>query len=1016
MPTRDGWRAALRADLGNAARVAAAGSAAFVAVEVPVTLWRYAGDVPLRAKLATVLGGDGATPARFIAIALTLGLMLWLLATVMLLAVSLAWRGVARLQRRGLLCSPVGAVLGRGAVAVWGGLLVMMIAAAVDVRFKEPMLRAGLTAALALACVPVAAIVLRALGAIDGDAPCRVPLLARRAADEPSAALPRVWAWLVLGGGAAIGLTLIGRLTARRIGGDVGYAVLGGAAVVVLALAWVLARALGRALARLGTRLPRLGRASPITHWLPAAILVTGATVTALLVARASSPEIRAVLTENGRERRLLAIAVFVLGAGASLRGTRRVLAARTARRRALAAALAAAVLVPSTLLAWGGDPEAKYIPVSSSPPLDTLIGWLRQANDLDGDGYGSWLGENDCAPLDGAISPTAIDLPDDGIDQNCDGRDFSMRSLARPAGGGAPVPDAFRLPYNVLLLTIDTVRYDHTTMGGYADGPKRRDTTPRLADLARRGTNFTFAQAPSAGTMASVPAIMTSKFFHSGIALGPERRGTAPKVLPENLLIGEVMQARGYATGAITTHPYFNDWGLDQGMDSYDNSIGKTDDPFRIAAHTVTDNALAWISKQRSDKWFLWAHYIDPHGRYVAHPDGPDWGTTEEDLYDQELRYTDTHIGRLLDEVWRMPGGERTVVVVTSDHGDGFNEHGFINHGQALYRELLNVPLIVYVPGNLPRSLGGAVSGLDIFPTIAELGGEPVAPSSVEGVSLVPQIFYGTPDPTRIVFAETNWPQPLRAAVSADYKLVYNLKSNVYELYDLAKDPWEKTNIATRQPAIKATYKAALDQWLERVLFARDGAHGQAAMRTAELILPAAPTPTVALPPTTLDGGNLELLGASFTPGSKPAKPGAEAKVDVYFRVVRTPSPGLRFGLEVVPTRAASWVPPAAFVGKAARVGTRVTLDGLFPSERWRPGEFVREQFAVKLAKDATGDALGVALLVTSGGGKIAVVQGNRSVEGRFDLGLLPWTGAWSAVPAAGSGTAAGIPAPPAP
>ncbi|MEZ4368199.1 MAG: sulfatase [Kofleriaceae bacterium] len=648
---------------------------------------------------------------------------------------------------------------------------------------------------------------------------------------------------------------------------------------------------------------------------------------------------------------------------------------------------------MPLTLLRLGADAEVKFIPVSSSPPLDTLIGYLRSANDLDGDGYGSWLGENDCAPFDAGRHPMARDLPDDGVDQNCDGRDFSLRDLARPAGGGAPVPPAFRRPWNVLLITIDTVRYDHTSFGGYRDGPRGRDTTPRLAELAARGTSFTFAQAPSAGTMASVPAILTSKFFHSGIPLGPERKGTAPKVLPEATLIGEIAKRKGYRTGAITTHPYFNDWGLDQGIDDYDNSIGRDNDPFRIAAHLVTDRALAWVAKQRETPWLLWTHYIDPHGRYVAHPDGPAWGDREEDLYDGELHYTDRHIGRLLDELSRMPGADRTIVVVTSDHGDGFGEHGFINHGQALYRELLHVPLIVYVPDNLPRVIGGAVSGLDVVPTIAELIGAPVDDLSFEGESLVPQIFYGTEDRDRIVFAETNWPQPLRAAISADHKLVYNLKSNLYELYDLARDPWEKVNLASKDPTTKARYQAALDAWLERVLYTRDAATNQAAAKMAELIVTTRPEPEAATSPApTLDGGRLAVLGASLAEPGKLVKPGDSIDLYVYFEVTQPVTQGLRLGLEVATVDRAGYQPGAPRHGALARAGARLTLDGLFPTDRWRVGEFVRDRFTVKLPRDATGDALAVTLIVTGERGKEVGAAGPGASAGRIDLGLVTW------------------------
>ena len=163
-------------------------------------------------------------------------------------------------------------------------------------------------------------------------------------------------------------------------------------------------------------------------------------------------------------------------------------------------------------------------------------------------------------------------------------------------------------------------------------------------------------------------------------------------------------MKRGGYTTGAIVTHEYFNDWGIEQGVDGYDNSIGAKPDPMPHHARRTSPPRPRPSSPSRAHKkWFLWCHYIDPHGRYVAHPDDVEYGTTEEDLYDGEIAYTDKHIGRLLDDVAHSPATAKTIIVVTSDHGDGFNEHGFINHGIALYRELLHVPLIFYVPDNEP-------------------------------------------------------------------------------------------------------------------------------------------------------------------------------------------------------------------------------------------------------------------------------------------------------------------------
>src|SRR4030095_15058611 len=95
---------------------------------------------------------------------------------------------------------------------------------------------------------------------------------------------------------------------------------------------------------------------------------------------------------------------------------------------------------------------------------------------------------------------------------------------------------------------------------------------------------------------------------------------------------------------------------GFERGVDEYDNSIGKTPDVFRVAADQVSNHVLAWVSRHQSQKWFLWAHYIDPHGRYVAHPDVVAYGSSEPDLYDAEIRWTDQELGRLLDALERLP------------------------------------------------------------------------------------------------------------------------------------------------------------------------------------------------------------------------------------------------------------------------------------------------------------------------------------------------------------------------
>jgi arylsulfatase A-like enzyme len=710
---------------------------------------------------------------------------------------------------------------------------------------------------------------------------------------------------------------------------------------------------------------PTLRDYNPLGRWRAAGVacvLLIGGVFAAMWFVL---PQSRSVLPVR------LAIATCVIGLGmgtGALLHARRLLRRRKPRH-ALAIACAALVLNVLTLWKLGADLETKYVAITASPALEKLIGVVRVANDLDHDGFGSLLGENDCAPFDSAIHPGATDMPDDGIDQNCDGRDFTLHPTAAPSGPAVVVPSQFkRDDWNVLFITIDTVRYDHTTFGGYKDSPKHRDTTPRLAELAKKSVSFSFCNAPSAGTMASIPAILTSKFFHSGIALDENLPpGNPPKIKPENTTLPEIMKRAGYKTGVIASHPYWNDWGLDQGVDDYDNSIGKNGDPFIVAADKVTDHALAWISRQQGHKWFLWTHYIDPHGRYVAHPDVIDYGSSEPDLYDAEIRWTDQQIGRLFDELVRLPSNEKTIIVVTSDHGDSMGEHTVPvgTHGTALYFELLHTPLLIYVPNNQPRVVGGAVTSLDIIPTLADILGIDVRDLSFEGKSLVPQVFYGKEEHDRIVFSETNAPAPQRAAISEAWKLIFYVQSNLYELYDLKADPMEKTNLAPKHPPAMDLMKAALDAWLERVVYSRDVRFNQAAERLADAVLHKAPTPEVVAQSQTLDDEKLEVLGLSLAEKSQRPAANAHLEVDVFFHVKERTNHAYRFLLAAWPVTLPGWKPTdPAPQQQMARSAMRPTADGFFPSDRWRTGEYIKDHFTLQIPADWQGNAVAFGLV----------------------------------------------------
>ncbi len=783
--------------------------------------------------------------------------------------------------------------------------------------------------------------------------------------DDVRPGVPRIWAAIIaLGAVLAVTQRIAAYALVHYKDGGLQSFWIASRSMIPVALAYPIYR-LFRLAATAGGRAiaPIAGAFNPLGRWRACGVAVAGLVGVGMVGVWYLVPDARSYLSV----RTTISAVVIGLGCGfgAHVHALRR--PKLLDKRQAGFAAAGVLVLVTGTLAWWGGDVATRYMAITASPSLAKLIDVVRVMNDFDGDGFGSLLGDNDCAPFDSSINPAAEDKPDDGIDQDCDGEDFTLRASVQATGPSLPVPDKFKKDWNILFITVDTLRYDHTTFGGYKDAPKHRDTTPRLAELVEKSTSFAFTNAPSAGTMASIPAIITSKYFHSGIALDENMPpGTPPKLMPENVLLSEIMKRKGYYTGVIASHEYWNDWGMDQGVDDYDNSIGKTPDPYRVAADKSTDHALAWISRQQGKKWFLWVHYIDPHGRYVAHPDVIDYGATEPDLYDAEIRWTDQQLGRLFDELKRLPSHANTIIVLTSDHGDSMAEHNVPlgTHGTALYFELQHVPMIFYVPDNQPRLIKGAVSNLDIVPTVAELCGIDVHDLSFEGRSLVGSIFYGKEDRERIVFAETNAPGKQRAAISEKWKLIYYISNNIYELFDLTADPTEKKNLALEnpKPAAFETMRKALSAWMERVLYARDPVFNQAFRQMSDVTLTEPPKPEVVTQGQTLDNGKIEIVGIGLDPGKRVVA-GTRVDFHVYFHVVQRTEVPIKFLLSVWPV-AATAPPNDPAPPTIIRTDMRPTGGGLFAADKWRDGEYVRERFSLDIPADWKGDAVRLGLV----------------------------------------------------
>jgi arylsulfatase A-like enzyme/Flp pilus assembly protein TadD len=357
----------------------------------------------------------------------------------------------------------------------------------------------------------------------------------------------------------------------------------------------------------------------------------------------------------------------------------------------------------------------------------------------------------------------------------------------------------------NVLLVTIDTLRTDRLSC--YTPKYLR---TPRIDALAGAGTLFERAFAHNPITLAS----------HTNILLGltPPAHGVSENsksVVPSEFLsLAELLKAQGFATGAfVSSFSLDSRFGLDQGFDTYDDAYpAKTSsgllDSERPAEKTLTA-ALAWLDAQK-DPWFCWVHLWDPHAPYE--PPAPFAEQFKTDPYSGEVAYVDAQLGRLFDWLDRHGGLGSTVVILTADHGESLGEHGELYHSYFAYNSTIWVPLIVAGPGVARAArVKDYVSHVDLYPTVCDLLGLR-KPGGLQGASLGPLLKGRTRKAAPIYFESLDpclnrgW-APLRGFIRDGQKYI---ESPLPELYDLAKDFDEKTNLSP--PADLASTKKEFD------------------------------------------------------------------------------------------------------------------------------------------------------------------------------------------------------------
>ena len=407
---------------------------------------------------------------------------------------------------------------------------------------------------------------------------------------------------------------------------------------------------------------------------------------------------------------------------------------------------------------------------------------------------------------------------------------------------------DQVEIPPNVLFILVDTLRHDHLTPYGYT----RHDTSPEIKRwLADPGLVVEDAYSQAPWTLPSVISFMTGR--HPGELVGSDLAAFA---IPEDV---EPLAARmtrlGYHTGGFVGNPTLHAGaGFGRGFRTYYAPPADVTWLRRHAAD-VNRHAVPWLRAFQRRPFFLYVHYIDPHDPY-ENPDmidgraffmpgytGPVAGSwihgiyngrlklsdPERDipyieaLYDGEIRYVDRHIGALLGAI-DPDILANTLIVLTADHGEELHDHGGWKHGQTLYEEQIHVPLIFRWDGRIKAGtrLAGTVRLLDLLPTLSAAAGGKADPSW-DGIDLLPALTRGARLPRRPAFAEGLSGGPLRVAAVLDGRklILFNreepfrpadsLQEYLWrvdlgrlrraELYDLAKDPGERRDLAETDP-----------------------------------------------------------------------------------------------------------------------------------------------------------------------------------------------------------------------
>lgn len=364
-----------------------------------------------------------------------------------------------------------------------------------------------------------------------------------------------------------------------------------------------------------------------------------------------------------------------------------------------------------------------------------------------------------------------------------------------------------------VILISIDTLRSDHLPVYGY-----KGVETPNIDAL--RGDAVLYERAYS-----HTPLTLPS---HSSMLTGllPADHGMRDNigfVLDRGVpTVQELLKKNGYATGAaVSAFVLRKETGLNRGFDFYDDQVEPLGDSTviarvqRVGGETLA-SAQRWLSEQKKgEPFFLFFHMYDPHTPYT--PPEP-FLSRYSDRYDGEIAYSDKVVGELIADLKQRGIYDKALVILLSDHGEGLNDHGEEEHGIFVYREAIQVPLLVKLPGG--KHAGETVSTpaalVDVFPTILEQTATPMPKSKSDAISLV-KLMEGE-KPARQIYSESYYPKlhfgwsDLHSLTDGEH---HYIRAPIPELYDLKKDPAEKQNVLEQNRRTYNALRAAIEPYV---------------------------------------------------------------------------------------------------------------------------------------------------------------------------------------------------------